>query len=221
VAFKYPLPREVKPENIIDKADLELIYDPQQGAYCAQKDIELKPGESKRLYVEIEDIWNIDEKEINSLSDQAKKFLVALKESTFYDRGEFLASKIEKELQGILNRQKITSAVNPEEHISVYRENLKLLESVKQDILEMERLSSRASRISPMSTWWMIILIVLFLGLLSLAFFFIWHKKLGEVIPEEEVTKKETGGRTIEAESRQAKEEKKLDIEDIKKRLQE
>ena len=221
IPFKYNLPREVKPNHIMDKGDLELIYDPQQGAYVVSKDLELKPGESKRLSVEIEDIWNIDERETRSLENQSKKFLAILKDSSFYERAQFLADKIDKDLKDILERQKATATVNPEEHISVYRENTRTLELVKQDILEMERLSTQVGRISPISTWWMIILIVLFLGLLSLAFFFIWHKKLGEVIPEEEATKKESSGRTIEAESRQAKEEKKIDIEDIKKRLNE
>jgi hypothetical protein len=222
VPFKYYFPKEVKREHIIDKGDLELGYDPQQSLYYVYQDMELKPGESRRLSVEIEDIWIIDKKEIDSSSDQAKKFLLSLKDTPYYDRGEFLVSKIEKQLQAILDSQNLTASVNPEEHISVYRENLKSLDLVKQDLLEMERLSNRVTHVSATVTWRVIIMIVVFIGILSLVFFFIWQRKLGEVSPGlEEPTKKEEPHKIVEAESRGAKEEKKVDIDDIKKRMQE
>jgi len=148
--------------------------------------------------------------------------LISLKDTPYYERGDFLSKKIERDLKEIINRQNLATVLNPEEHISVYRENLKSLDLLRQDLLEMERLSTRASRISPLSTWRMIILIIAFLGLLSVLFFFIWHTKLTEVAQAPEgPTKKEPSRRVVEAESREVKEEKKADIEEIKKRLSE
>lgn len=166
----------------MDKGDLELNYDTQQGMYYVYQDVELKPGESKRLFVEIEDIWVIDEKEINSLKTQSLKFYTALKDTPYAERAGFLVKKIEKTLSEILTRQGNAVMVNPEEHISVYRENAKILDAVKEDLVEIERLvASRALRISPFFTWWIIVIIVIFLGILSLFFFLVWQKKLKQL----------------------------------------
>ena len=220
VPFKYYLPKEVKREHILDMGDLELGYDTQQSLYYVYKDIELKPAESQRLAVEIEDIWVIDEKEINSLKDQSQKFYASLKDSPYIERADYLLKKIDKDLQAVLGRQAAATELNPEEHISIYRENIKVLDEVKTDLLEMERLISRMPRVSPQVTWRVIIMIVVFIGILSLVFFFVWQRKLGEVSPSlEEPAKKEEPSKIVEAETRQAKEEKKVDIDDIKKRL--
>jgi hypothetical protein len=221
VPFKYYLPKEVKREHVLDKGDLELGYDAQQSSYYVYQDMELKPAESKRLSVEIEDIWLIDEKEMKSLEDQAKKFSAQLKDSPSSERSDYLMQKIGRDLKQILERQVATATVNPEEHISVYRENIRALDLVKEDILELERLASRVQRVSPIATWRMIIIIAIFLAVLSLLFFVVWQTKLKEVnLPSEEPQEKPKE-RVIEAESRQAKEEKKIDIDDIKKRMRE
>jgi len=219
VPFKYYLPKEVRTPDIIDKGDLELGYDAQQGLYYVYKDLELKPSESRRLSLEIEDIWIIDEKEMKSLEEQAKKFYMILKDGPYAERAEYLMVKVNKDLKHILELQTTTATVNPEEHISIYRENIKTLDLVKDNILELDRLASRAQRVSPVTTLRMIIMIAVFLAVLSLLFFVVWQTKLKEVgAPgtEEPLEKKE---KIIEAENRQAKEEKKVDIDEIKKRL--
>ncbi|RKY31297.1 MAG: hypothetical protein DRP74_05220, partial [Candidatus Omnitrophota bacterium] len=223
VPFKFYLPREVKSEHIMHKGELELGYDAQQGLYYVYKDIELEPAESKRLFVEIEDIWVIDPQEIESLETQAKDFAEALKESSYTERSDYLMSKIARNLSEIKERQGKATNINPEQHISAYRENVKLLDVVKEDVLEMERLASRVVHVPPTATWRMIIMIVIFLAILSLVFFIIWQSKLKEVaVPAaEEEAKKEAAEEIEEAESRQQQEEKKIDINDIKKRMEE
>jgi len=145
------------------------------------------------LFVEIEDIWVIDEKEVNTLKTQSIKFYDSLKGSSYAERAGFLMKKIEKTLSEILARQGDAVMVNPEEHISVYRENALTLNVVKEDIVEMERLAGRnVGHISPLATWWMIVIIVCFLGVLSLFFFLVWQKKLKQLnVSAEDIAVKE------------------------------
>ncbi len=192
VPFKQYLPKEVKSEDIMDKGDMELTYDTQQGMYFVHQEIELAPGESKKLSVEIEDIWVIDEKEAKSLREQAAKYYDVLKDTPYVQRADFLLKKVDNTLSEVMSRQGNAVMVNPEEHISVYRENVKDLESAKEDILEMERISRGTYHISPLATWWMIVIIVVFLAVLSIFFFLVWQKKLKKLnVSADEIIMKE------------------------------
>ena len=51
VTIKSYLPLEVKPEDVIYKDDLEVIYDTQQGSYYVLGDYEIKPIEEETSLV--------------------------------------------------------------------------------------------------------------------------------------------------------------------------
>ena len=222
VPFKYYLPKEVKKDHIMDKEDLDLGYDTQQSLYYVYKDVELKPNESRRLYVEIEDIWVIDGKEIVSLKQQAQKFSDALVKGPYAERSGFLKKEIDRRLDDITRKQNEAVMVNPEEHISTYRENIKVLAAVKEDILELERLANRVMRVAPMATWKMIIAIIGFLAVLSIGFFIFWQSKLKDVntLTSDASSQPKAEEKPIEAENREH-DEQKVDIDDIKKKLEE
>ena len=222
VPFKYYLPKEVKKDHIMDKEDLDLGYDTQQSLYYVYKDVELKPNESRRLYVEIEDIWVIDGKEIVSLKQQAQKFSDALVKGPYAERSGFLKKEIDRRLDDITRKQNEAVMVNPEEHISTYRENIKVLAAVKEDILELERLANRVMRVAPMATWKMIIAIIGFLAVLSIGFFIFWQTKLKDVntLTSDASAQPKAEDKPVEAENREH-DEQKVDIDDIKKKLEE
>ena len=68
--MKAYLPEEVKPEDVMDKEDMELVYDADKRTYYAAQDIELEPGKSVVKAIRIKDIWVITEEQIQKLSVQ-------------------------------------------------------------------------------------------------------------------------------------------------------
>ena len=80
----------------------------------------------------------------------------------------------------IERRQKI-AAVNPQKHVSNYRENVALLEAVKTDVMFARSLMSQAKGVPHALVWKIFIWVVVFLGLLGLTFYFVWQKQMKSV----------------------------------------
>lgn len=223
IPFRAVLPKEIKPENVVDTGDLELAYDPKEGAYYVFKEYELGPNEAVTIEIELEDVWKIAPKEISSLREEAGKLTKVLANTDYFERATYLKNSIESKLTQIEQTQSVTNA-NPGGYISDYRENLKLLDSVKADLAAAKTLVAEAKNIAPMVTWKLIVSIVIFLGILGLIFFIIWQrqiKSLSKLTDEYETPSlpAQGGSAAEEGERRQAKEDKKLEISDIEERL--
>jgi len=176
IPMKVYLPKEVKPENIIDKGDLEIGYDDQQGSYYVYGEYELGPGEVLEREVEMEDIWVIPEREILLLKTEIEKIADLLEGTNLEEKMSFLKETMEEKLDRIIESQKIPEA-NPQRHISNYRENTKLLEEVKKDLVIARTLLTQAKQIPSVKIWKLFIVIVGFLGLLGVIFYFVWQKE--------------------------------------------
>jgi len=89
----------------------------------------------------------------------------------------------------------------PQTHIAVYRDNVKVLDSLKQGLGKLEQLAidskiatggGATGSVSVKATWWVILTVIVVLGLLSLTFFIIWHRQARlAVLKEEEARTKE------------------------------
>jgi hypothetical protein len=226
IPFKSYLPKEIKPENVVDKGDLDLVYDPKEASYYVYKEFELGPQEKAEIQIELEDVWKIPQNEISSIREEVVKLTKVLANTDYYERAAYLKNSIDSKLYQIEQTQKVNNP-NPGGYISDYRENLQLLQSVKADLAAAKTLVAEAKNISPMVTWRLIIAIVAFLGVLGLIFFIIWQRQirsLSELTTEYKETADMTGGAGPEPETgerRQAQKEKKSDISDIEDRLKE
>ena len=182
VPFKIYLPKETKPEHIISRGELKVGYDTQQGSYYVHAQFTLKPKETKEVDIELKDIWQIKPFEIESLRRDAKKVYNILRDTEFNERAKFLLTSIEESLDAVIEKQK-DKPVNPEDHISGYRENLEMIQECKADLSLLRSLLSQAKPINIKATWKLIVAIVIFLGLLSTGFYIMWQKqiKLSEV----------------------------------------
>jgi hypothetical protein len=178
------LPKEAQPEDIIDRGGLDIAYDTQQGSYYIFGEYELKPQEVREWEIEIRNIWVIDTAEIESLRQETAKAYEMLRGTEFADRITFLKNSIESKLNEISQRQEDTPA-NPQQSISDYRNNLKILESVKADLALARVLLSQAKPFDWKVTWKVVFGIIVFLGLLGLSFYFIWYKQLKTIARED------------------------------------
>ena len=192
VPFKAYLPKEARPEDILVKGDLSIAYDTQQGSYYMFAEYTMKPKETREVAIEIEDIWMIETSDIEAVRAESVKIYNMLAGSEFSERAKFLLIEIEDKLDRVAARQE-NSPINPEVHISQYRENLELMEEADLSLILMRSLLSQVKPVSVHITWRLIAAIILFLGILSAGFYYAWQRqlKLSEVPtfePEEEPT---------------------------------
>ncbi len=218
VPCKVYLPKEVSPQDIVNKNGFEIGYDTQKGCCYVYKKFKLEPGQTLIKEIEIKDIWKIPEEEINSLLSEAKKLTKLLENTEFYERARFLKNSIETKLNEIVERQK-TPDLSPDEHISKYRNNLQLLESVKSDLQAAKSLLNQVKPLAPSTTWKLIIGIVAFLGLLGLGYFFVWYKQAKSSFFTQKPKDELSGLESELVEQKKTKEEKKITVEDIEKKL--
>lgn len=212
VQVKAYLPKEIKPEDVLAKSDLDIAYDTQQGSYYVYGEYDLKPGEMLEKEIEMKDIWLIPSAEIESFRIETAKVADLLKGTEFSDRIVFLKNSIDGKLNQIVENQKASPA-NPERHISDYRENLRLLESVKADLALARSLMSQAKPMPMASVWRIITWIIIFLGILGASFYFIMQRQV------KVITQDTFSGSKDEAEP-QAARAKKHEAEQVKKKLE-
>jgi len=220
VMLKAYLPKEIKPEDVVDKEDLDIAYDTQQGSYYVFKEYEIKPGEFLEKDVELKDVWAIPEREIISIRQESAKMRDLLKETDLAERIDFLKNSIDSKLDQIMENQ-LNAPANPERHISNYRDNLKMMESVKQDMVLARSFLAQGRGLPTATIWKLLFAVITFLGLLGASFYFIWHKQLKSIITDTlmgEETKKAQA--EISAEAHKAEKETRpgpKNIEDILK----
>jgi len=176
VTVKTALPREVRPEDVVDKGGLEIVYDVQESSYVAYGIFKLKPGEILEKSIEIRNIWIISDSEIEGLKKDLAKLSDLLKNTRFSDRLEFLKDNIESKLNQIIESQKDLPS-NPEQIILNYHENLNILKSAKADLVLIRSFLTQVRIFPAITIWLIIIIIIVFLCLLSGGLCFIWQKK--------------------------------------------
>lgn len=219
VPLKAYLPKEVKPEDVMEKDDLDVAYDTQQGSYYVYGEYELKPGETLEREIEIRDIWTVADTEIESLRLETIKLADLLKNTEFAERVAFLKNNIDSKLNQIIENQR-SSPANPEQHISDYRDNLRIFESVKADMSLARSLLSQAKPLPSVIVWRLIIAIIIFLGILGATFFFIWQKQ-AKIITQETfaASGKDEYFASSKPSAADGKEEKDIEADSIEKLL--
>jgi len=184
VPVKAFLPKEVKPEDIIDKGDLDMAYDTQQGSYYVYGEYEVKPGEMMTFDIELRDIWEIPDNDIEVLRKDVTKSAELLKNSEFGDRVAYIKEGIEAKLNQVIENQKAAPA-NPAQHISNYRDNLALLEESKRDLALLRGFVAQMKPMPTAAVWRLILAIVIFLGVLGAAFYIIWQKQVKTITQDD------------------------------------
>jgi hypothetical protein len=171
------LPKEVKTDDIVNKGDLQAIYDAQQGSYFVYGEIELKPGEVWEQQVELRDVWFTPDAEIQSLKAETAKYGELVKGTEFAERVGFLTKSINEKLADVERTQKLEPS-DPERRIAAYRESLKTLDAIRMQIADIRSLMAQSRPFSMGAVWGMILAIVVFLGILGATFYFVWFRQV-------------------------------------------
>lgn len=197
------LPQEVLPEHIVHKEDLEVGYDAEKQSYFVAKEIELDPGQSVVKTIEVSDIWVIPEERLKEISDESNELFDKLAGTKYEEKARFLVNNMEILLTHIFEMQN-DKTLTPEEHISAYRENKDKLREIELDLVVLRRLmissgesgaenanggflpfsagssgaGNQGGAIPAWVAWQVIFFILIFLGVVSGVFYWIWHRQL-------------------------------------------
>ena len=200
------LPKEVKPENVIEREGFDIRYDESQQRSFLFKEEELQAKEKKRYSIGIEDIWLVPQVKLDYLKNRSDKAYDALKDTKYKQIAQFLYDRIIENLQIITDSQKEERDI--QQHIGAFRVNQKVFENTHRDVEELERIlalyreeleKTKVENVlqkvrvlngvhklsemifnkkpSPNSTWGIIWLVVLFVGGYTLLHFVVWTIK--------------------------------------------
>ena len=143
--IKYYLPRELKPEDILDPGGLTLDYDPDKQLYYVSGTITLTPKESKTIKIDVNDVWKISKDQVDAFKKQIDENLARIENTANYETGKTLKASLEKQLDNILAEQENFSG-NIERRIEGYRSHVDEMKSIKDKIFSVEYWEGKTTR---------------------------------------------------------------------------
>lgn len=182
--LKSYLPKEIEPEDIIDMEDLQIDYDISQELYYVYKEFSLKPGEKVVRSITMKDVWIILNEEVESLVDKGKEIVLKLKNTIYFKTASKIQESIEAKGQLILDQQAESQDAFPQVYIAIYRQNRAIIDEIQDSLTKLAEITlksgadepgGRQTKVFASVTWWVIVSVITFLGVISLIFFFVWQ----------------------------------------------
>lgn len=147
IPVKFYLPKEIKPEDIIDREKFEIGYDFEKSLYYIHQEVTLEPKETITLGIGMNDVWIIPAEDLEQLRGHAEKILAGLKNSEYYNQAKILAASISERLEAVLKKQN-QGGLTVEQRISHHSANAAVIKEVKKDIAVLEDLAVEVSGLS-------------------------------------------------------------------------
>ncbi len=194
-SVRTPLPKEITSKDIKDAGDMEVEYDNKEGSFVAIKnDIVLEPGETKVFEILLDDVWMLNEDKLETTRKRTERIVSNLKETKAYERATLIAEGMYAHIDQIVKTQN-NANVTTNQHISYYRDNQKLMESLEKDMAELEKLlvvsggtvsldavekaDLNVKGPDSKTTWIIIFVVLIFIGILGSVFYFTWQGQAG------------------------------------------
>ncbi len=170
------LPKEITPDDVIDSDGLEVKFDSQENAYYVYGEFELAPQEVVEREIEIEDVWKIPPQELDMLQSEIDKVVEALENSGIAERVKFIKERMYRNLEKVQESQE-QEKPNPQKHISVYRQNKKIMKEIREDLDAAQSLLIEEKGLAAKKIWGIFVGVIIFLGLLGVGFYAFWRKQ--------------------------------------------
>lgn len=133
----YYLPKELGPNDVIDKAGLDLDYDIEKTCYFIHGNISLAPKESRVLKIQVKDVWYITQEEVDTIKKQLDENLKFVSDTSYYETSKARWDQLIKELDYVLTQQANFSG-NVERRIEEYRAHVELLNEIRNTTFSIE-----------------------------------------------------------------------------------
>jgi hypothetical protein len=193
VPVRIDLPQEIMPKDILEKGELEVEYDPERSLYFVHKaEVALAPKQVKVFEVTVRDVWFVPQADLDALRTHTGMIVKRFEGQDYGEAGQKLGESILARLEGIEKFQN-DETISRKSRIGGYRRNLLTIAAIKEDLTRLEKMLSftggvpvpdmleesalKSDAPSTTTTWLVIFLIVVFMGLLAGQFFFTWHRR--------------------------------------------
>lgn len=195
VEVKQLLPAGIVREDVLDSGEFEVRYDAEAKRYAVSRRVTLQPEEQRAFVIRLRDIWVFDENELQLLDERAEEIRGKLAGTRFEVEGELLRQRVAKNIQTLLELQRAAAIgkVDIPEHISAFDRNQVRYEIVRDDANALEQMLSIIAGSAilddrmigvPLDVailWKVILVIISFVGALTLAFLVIWTSQLKKI----------------------------------------
>ncbi len=151
IEVSYDLPKELKPEEILDTEPLKLNYDVDKQLYFVHAKIKFKPKESMTFKIKVKDVWSIKEEDIKILKNQLKDNLDTLADSENYSYAVTAKEKLEQQMDFIIEDQKNFSE-NIGRRIEQYRAHADMLARIRENVYDIDYLKYESKDLAAMKT---------------------------------------------------------------------
>jgi hypothetical protein len=195
VELKKLLPERIERADVLDADGMDIVYDADAKRYSVRKTVELAPEERVVFTVELRDIWVFNEDELGAIKERAAEIREILAPTRASEKAALLQERIAENVDDIFELQGRTGIddVPVTEHISAYDRNEVRFEAIQDDIRTLEAvlqivgdsmiIEDFPDGVPPnVGTLWKVILVVVsFIGALTVVFFFIWSGQLKRI----------------------------------------
>lgn len=135
---KHYLPKEVKPEHIVENAGFEIRYDPLRGQSYLWREDTMEAGETRRYEVGIIDIWKIRQQQIDNIKERSAETYRYLENTQYKENADFLMASIKRNLSTVEQSQAREKSID--NHIMDYRANSDYFHQAEKDVAALEDL---------------------------------------------------------------------------------
>lgn len=151
VDVKQPLPKLVKPDDVVSAGELDVVYDVTSKGYFVQKKVEVDPGQTRTFDVVIKDIWIIPDETLRDMADQIRSLSSSLKGSEQEATSEKLAGMIQENIESVSARQAAyaVGVAKPVDHIRAFESNMEMMGRIRRDVGMLENLAIVAGKVPP------------------------------------------------------------------------
>lgn len=129
------LPPEVKPEDVVDAAGLEIKYDNDKKVSYLQKEVELNPKQTGTFEVRVKNVWRIPDEDIQKVREEIDQSMSSLKGTKYFQTGQLLYEKVMEKISRIEEEQ--IKAIGIKQKIDFYRAHVKQLEDIRSDVFSL------------------------------------------------------------------------------------
>ncbi|MFQ5681529.1 MAG: GGDEF domain-containing protein [Candidatus Omnitrophota bacterium] len=140
VSVNMPLPQGIKPEDIVDIGDFGLGYDEEKRSYYVYQQLDIPPGGSKMMQIEIKDIWRIGEEKLGFLQSHTQKLHTMLKQTDYAQASDKLSAAVFADIEEIRQDERAASDWNVAKRMERYQFNLQKMDDIRDDIGSLENL---------------------------------------------------------------------------------
>jgi len=135
------LPKEITPDDVIDKQDFDLLYDQSQKAYALEKQDQFAGREKKKYIFTVRDIWHIPDENLQFYKLQTEKLVSMFKDTPYLKYADEQGQMILGLLAEINELQtEVSSSFSLEERMRAFILNSQRLELVKAKIHNLQQL---------------------------------------------------------------------------------